>query len=155
MVTKEQPERKEVTILLVEDDPGHARLIEKNLRRANIINKVIIVEDGQAALDYLFAVKEKYAEENVLPLLILLDLNLPVLDGYQVLKRIKEDKRTQKIPVVVLTTTDDQREVARCYELGCNVYVTKPVDYERFSDAIQKLGLLLSIVTIPNRDAIL
>ena len=83
------------------------------------------------------------------PLLVLLDLNLPVLDGYQVLKRMKEDERTKRIPVIILTTTDDTREVSRCYELGCNVYITKPVDYERFSDAIRKIGLFLSVVTIP------
>ena len=84
------------------------------------------------------------------PLLVLLDLNLPVLDGYQVLQQMKADERTRRIPVIILTTTDDAREVARCYELGCNVYMTKPVDYERFSEAIRKLGLFLSVVTVPN-----
>ena len=151
MATEKQTDKKEVTILLVEDDPGHARLIEKNLRRASITNKIVNVTNGQAALDYL-AANEKLLAGAVLPMLVLLDLNIPVLDGYEVLRHMKADERTQKIPVVVLTTTDDPREVARCYELGCNVYVTKPVDYERFSEAIQKLGLLLSIVTIPERD---
>jgi CheY-like chemotaxis protein len=81
---------------------------------------------------------------------VLLDLNMPVLDGYQVLERMKADERTRRIPVVVLTTTDDPREVDRCYGLGCNVYVTKPVDYERFSEAVRKLGLFLSIVAFPD-----
>jgi CheY-like chemotaxis protein len=81
--------------------------------------------------------------------LVLLDLNLPVLDGYQVLERMKNDERTKHIPVIILTTTDDTREVARCYELGCNVYVTKPVDYEQFSEAIRKLGLFMAVLMIP------
>ena len=130
---------QEVAILLVEDDPGHARLIEKNLRRSNIRNDVVRVGDGQQALDYLFGEGEYVGKEHPSPLLVLLDLAMPVLDGYQVLERMKADERTKRIPVVILTTTDDAREVSRCYELGCNVYVTKPVDYERFCEAICKL----------------
>ncbi|MCP4537342.1 MAG: response regulator [Chloroflexi bacterium] len=134
---------EQVIILLVEDDPGHARLIEKNLHRSNITNQIVHVSDGQQAIDYLFS------DECPSSLLVLLDLNMPVLDGYQVLKRIKADKRTKRIPVIILTTTDDDREVSRCYSLGCNVYMTKPVSYQQFSDAISKLGLFLSVVTIP------
>ena len=140
---------QEVTILLVEDDKGHARLIEKNMRRSGVTNRMVIVSDGQQALDYLYG-EGPYAEaQPASPLLVLLDLNLPVMDGYQVLELMKADERTKRIPVVILTTTDDAREVSRCYDLGCNVYVTKPVDYEQFSEAIRKLGLLLSIVTVP------
>jgi CheY-like chemotaxis protein len=138
------PDIPKVTILLVEDDPGHARLIEKNLRRANITNDIIKVADGQQAVDYLFS------NGRAPSLLVLLDLNLPVLDGYQVLERMKNDERTKRIPVIILTTTDDTREVARCYELGCNVYVTKPVDYDQFSDAIRKLGLFMAVLMIPD-----
>ncbi len=141
---------QEVKILLVEDDPGHARLIEKNLRRSKINNKIAMVSDGQQALDYLFGQGEYAGSERPSPLLVLLDLNLPVLDGYQVLQHMKADEHTKHIPVVVLTTTDDAREVSRCYELGCNVYITKPVDYDQFSEAIHKLGLFLSVVTIPD-----
>ena len=140
----------EMTILLVEDDPGHARLIEKNLRRANLNNRIDHVTDGQKAVDYLFCEGEYANKEHPSPLLILLDLNMPVLDGYQVLERIKADERTKRIPVIILTTTDDAREVARCYELGCNVYMTKPVDYDQFSEAIRKLGLFLLVVLIPD-----
>ena len=136
-------EAEQVTILLVEDDPGHARLIEKNLRRSNIANQIVHASNGQQALDYLSG------EEHTSSLLVLLDLNMPVLDGYQVLERIKADERTKHIPVVILTTTDDAREVTRCYDLGCNVYITKPVSYQQFSEAIGKLGLFLSVVTIP------
>jgi CheY-like chemotaxis protein len=141
--------KQEVTILLVEDDPGHARLIEKNLRRSNITNEIITLTDGQQAIDYLFGEGRHMSAQHPSPMLVLLDLNLPVLDGYQVLRRMKGDERTKHIPVVVLTTTDDTREVARCYELGCNVYITKPVDYEQFSEAIGKLGLFLAVVTVP------
>ena len=141
--------RQEVTILLVEDDPGHARLIEKNLHRSNITNDILVLTDGQQAMDYLFSEGAYEGAKHPAQLLMLLDLNLPVLDGYQVLQRMKTDERTKHIPVVILTTTDDAREVARCYELGCNVYVTKPVDYEQFSEAICKLGLFLAVVTVP------
>jgi len=141
---------QDTTILLVEDDPGHARLIEKNLRRSNVMNGVIKASNGQQALDYLFSEGQYTGTERASPLLVLLDLNMPVLDGYQVLKRMKADERTKTIPVIILTTTDDTREVSRCYELGCSVYVTKPVDYEQFILAIRNLGLFLSIVTVPD-----
>jgi CheY-like chemotaxis protein len=140
-----------VVILLVEDDPGHAKLIEKNLRRSGLLNELIVVTDGSRALDFVFHQGEFAEYGNSRPLLILLDLNLPVLDGYQVLQRLKASDETKTIPIVILTTTDDPREVARCYELGCNVYVTKPVEYEQFSEAIRQLGLFLSVVTIAAR----
>jgi len=144
------PNSDEVSILIVEDDAGHARLIEKNLRRAKISNGITRVENGREALDFLFSEGAFAGQERPSPLLVLLDLNMPVMDGYQVLERMKADPRTQKIPVVVLTTTDDAREVTRCYELGCSVYITKPVEYETFCDAIQQLGLFMSIVTVPD-----
>jgi CheY-like chemotaxis protein len=140
----------EVAILLVEDDPGHARLIEKNLRRGNVTNRIDHVTDGQQAVDYLFCEGEYTDRNHSSPLLVLLDLNMPVLDGYQVLERMKSDERTKRIPAIILTTTDDAREVARCYELGCNVYITKPVDYDQFSEAMRKLGLFLLVVMIPD-----
>jgi CheY-like chemotaxis protein len=145
-------EKQHVTIFLVEDDPGHAVLIEKNLRRAGISNGIVAVDDGQKAVDYLLNKDGGEGSEHQEPLIILLDLNLPVLDGYQVLKIIKNDERTRKIPVIILTTTDNPAEVAKCYELGCNVYVTKPVEYEAFSRAIQNLGLLLSVITVPKKE---
>jgi CheY-like chemotaxis protein len=138
-----------VTILLVEDDAGHALLIEKNLRRAGIANSIIKLDDGQKAVDFLFRKGDFSGADHPTPLLILLDLNLPVLNGEQVLRIIKNDAHTKQIPVVVLTTTDNPDEVSRCYELGCNVYVTKPVEYDKFSDAIRMLGLFLAIVKVP------
>jgi CheY-like chemotaxis protein len=140
-----------VTILLVEDDAGHALLIEKNLRRAGITNNIIKLDDGQKAVDFLFKTGAYSGSDHPAPFLILLDLNLPVLNGDQVLKIIKNDERTKQIPVVVLTTTDNPHEVSRCYELGCNVYVTKPVEYDKFSDAIRMLGLFLAIVKVPEQ----
>ena len=140
-----------VTILVVEDDPGHARLIERNLRYSNIANTIVRLGDGQQALDYLFG-EGKYAGTNNSSVLVLLDLNLPVLDGFQVLERMRADDRTKHIPVIMVTSSDDTRDISRCYELGCNVFLTKPVvDYEEFSEAIRKLGLFLSVVTVPGR----
>jgi CheY-like chemotaxis protein len=135
---------QDITILLVEDDPGHTRLIE------NIKNEIHFATNGQEAVDYLFCEGEYEHSKPPSDLLVLLDLNLPVLDGYQVLKRMKIDERTKRIPVIILTTTDDPREVSRCYELGCNVYITKPVDYDQFSEAIRSLGLFLLVVMIPD-----
>lgn len=143
-------EKCEVTILLVEDDPGHAVLIEKNLRRFNLINATIRVEDGRKALDFIFSQGEYERLERPSSILVLLDLELPVVDGYQVLRRIKEDEKARKIPIIILTSTDSPAEVERCYELGCNVFITKPVDYQKFTEAIGNLGLFLSVITIPN-----
>ena len=142
---------KNMKILVIEDDPGHSRLIEKNLRRANVRNDIIKMEDGKKALDYLFSEGEYDGVENTENLLVLLDLNLPVIDGFQVLERMKSDDATKHIPVVILTTSDRPRDISRCYELGCTVYLTKPVVYGNFAEAIQKLGLFLSVVSVPER----
>ena len=140
---------EEVMILLAEDNPGHARLIEKNLIRCNITNQIVTVTDGQQALDYLFHQGEYANELTSLPLLVLLDLNMPGVDGYQVLEKMKSHPDTKSIPVIILTTTDDGHDVSRCYKLGCSVYISKPISYEKLADAIKRLGLFLSVVTIP------
>ncbi|HXN45492.1 MAG TPA: response regulator [Bryobacteraceae bacterium] len=137
-------EPQTLTLLVVEDDPGHARLIEKNLRRSSVSCEIVKLTDGQQILDYLLT-NGKAAESVV----VLLDLNMPGLSGYQVLQRLKAHERTRAIPVVILTTTDDSAEIKRCYDLGCNAYVTKPVDYEQFSEMIHRLGLFLTIVRTP------
>ncbi len=142
--------RHSVTILLVEDDKGHARLIEKNLKRAGINNPVIHLDDGQKAIDFLFRTGAYSDSLLPTPLLALMDLNMPVLDGHQVLKRMKENPSTHRIPVIVLTTTANANEVQLCYELGCNIFIKKPVEYDEFSEAIRKLGMFLDIVMIPN-----
>ncbi len=137
-----------VKIVMVEDDHGHAKLIEKNIRRANIANEILHFADGGSALDCLFS------EDGPCngPLLILLDLNLPDMSGTDILAKVKGDERLRRAPVVVLTTTDDKVEIQRCYDLGCNVYITKPVDYESFAGAIRQLGLFLSVMQSPDID---
>jgi len=136
------------TIVMIEDDEGHARLIEKNLRRSGISNTMVHLNDGDKAMQYFFAPEMAHIKHD--RVLILLDLNLPTIDGYEILARLKSEDRTHAIPTIILTTTDNPKEVDRCYELGCNVYITKPVEYDSFSDAIQKVGLMLSIVKIPH-----
>jgi CheY-like chemotaxis protein len=143
------PSPQPVTIVLVEDDPGHARLIEKNIRRSNITNEVVILSDGQKASDYLFREGEYADRVRPVPLLVLLDLNLPVIDGFQLLSCLKSNAQARKIPVIILTSSDEEREIAECYALGANVFITKPVDYEKFVQAIRNLGLFLAIVTLP------
>jgi CheY-like chemotaxis protein len=145
-------EQEAVLILLVEDDPGHARLIEKNLRRAGINNRILHLDNGRRGVEFLLKQGEFAGDREQAPLLVLLDMNMPELDGCQVLQRIKGEESTRKIPVVMLTTTDNPSEISRCYELGCNVYVTKPVEYDAFCEAIRKLGMFLSIVKLPERD---
>ena len=135
-----------VKIVMVEDDHGHAKLIEKNIRRANINNEIMHFDHGQPALDYLFSEEVRLNG----PMLILLDLNLPDMSGTEILAEVKKDERLKRAPVVVLTTTDDKTEIQRCYDLGCNVYITKPVDYESFAGAIRQLGLFLSVMQAPD-----
>jgi len=139
------PQQQPVTIVMVEDDYGHAKLIEKNIRRAGVCNEIRHFSDGTSALDHLFSM----SDPDPGPVLVLLDLNLPDMSGTDILARLKADESRRLTPVVVLTTTDDQREVQRCYDLGCNVYITKPVEYETFAQAIRQLGLFLSVMQVP------
>lgn len=138
-----------VTIIMIEDDEGHARLIEKNIRRAGVRNEIVSLSDGTSALKHLFGDDGSGAQHSGRALLILLDLNLPDMSGVDILKRLKENEHLKRSPVVVLTTTDDQHEIQRCYDLGCNVYITKPVDYDSFAHSIRQLGLFFSVIQIP------
>ena len=137
------------TIVMIEDDEGHARLIEKNIRRAGFINEIRHFLDGTSALDFLFDAPDGPANSG--PALVLLDLNLPDMSGIDILARSRPTRSCKRTPVVVLTTTDDKVEIQRCYDLGCNVYITKPVNYESFAQAIRQLGLFLSVIQVPDR----
>ncbi len=137
-----------VNIVMIEDDEGHARLIEKNIRRAGISNAIRHFVDGTSALKYLYEDESGPALNG--PALILLDLNLPDMSGTDILAKIKSEGALKRTPVVVLTTTDYKIEIQRCYDLGCNVYITKPVNYESFAEAIKQLGLFLSVIQVPD-----
>lgn len=140
-------------IVMAEDDDGHASLVQRNLKRAGIVNPILHVKDGQEALDYVFCREQHANRAPNGPILLLLDINMPRVDGIEVLRQIKANERSAKVPVIMLTTTDDPREVQRCYELGCSVYIVKPVSYDDFIEAIKRLGLFLSIVQVPREDS--
>jgi CheY-like chemotaxis protein len=141
-----------VTIIMIEDDEGHARLIEKNIRRAGVSNEIIPFTNGTAALSHLLGPDGSGEVSIGRQLLILLDLNLPDMGGVDILEKVKSNPHTKRAPVVVLTTTDDQREIQRCYDLGANVYITKPVDYDGFAQAIRQLGLFFAVMQVPEAD---
>jgi CheY-like chemotaxis protein len=141
-----------VSIIMIEDDEGHARLIEKNIRRAGVNNEIIPFADGTSALKHLLGEDGSGEASSGRQLLILLDLNLPDMTGIDILEKLKSNNHTKRSPIVVLTTTDDSREIQRCYDLGANVYITKPVNYEGFANAIRQLGLFFSVMQVPQAD---
>ena len=136
-------------ILIVDDDEGHAILIRENLEAAGLQNPIAHFKDGQAVLDF-FARRSPNDRESYL---VLLDIRMPKIDGIEVLRRLKADATLGRLPVIMLTTTDDSREVELCYALGCNVYIQKPVDYDRFADAIRRLGQFVPLLLIPEARA--
>jgi CheY-like chemotaxis protein len=143
---------QEVDILIAEDDEGHATLIKKNLARSGIINRILHFKDGQELLDFL----EENPEDSTGPhreagkgYLLLLDIRMPRVDGVSVLTKIKADEELRKIPVIMLTTSQNPEEVRRCHQLGCSNYIAKPVDYDDFVNAIKFLGLFLAVVQVP------
>ena len=140
---------KPVTIVMVEDDEGHARLIERNIRRAGVNNEIKAFSDGTSALEFLLGPDGSGEASRHRAMLVLLDLNLPDMTGIDILAKVKSNEHTRVAPVVVLTTTDDQREIQRCYDLGANVYITKPVNYEGFANAIRQLGLFFAVMQVP------
>lgn len=138
-----------VTIIMIEDDEGHARLIERNIRRSGVNNEIMPFTNGTEAVRYLLGADGTGLDHKGRALLILLDLNLPDMTGIDILRMVKENTFLKSTPVVILTTTDDSQEIKRCYELGCNVYITKPVNYESFANAIRQLGLFFSVIQVP------
>jgi CheY-like chemotaxis protein len=141
-----------VSIVMIEDDEGHARLIERNIRRAGVSNEITSFRNGTDGLNYLLGADGSGEESAQRSMLILLDLNLPDMTGVDILAKVKSNRHTRRSPVIILTTTDDEREIKRCYDLGANVYITKPVNYESFANAIQQLGLFLSVMQVPVTD---
>jgi two-component system response regulator len=142
----------EVEILLVEDNPNDVELTLRALKKHNITNKVHVVKDGAEALEYIFATGAYASRDiNCIPKVILLDLKLPKVDGLEVLRRIKSDERTKLIPVVVLTSSKEERDLVESYRLGANSYIAKPVDFESFVKAVSELGLYWLLLNQPPR----
>ena len=138
------------TILLVEDNPDDIELARRAFEKGRIANHMAVASDGQDALDYLF-VAGRYSDRDpsVMPDVVLLDLKLPKMDGIEVLRQIRANERTRNLPVVILTTSKEQRDVAGCYELGANSYVRKPVDFVQFVEAVRQLGLYWLVLNEP------
>ena len=142
----EDRERQPVTILIAEDDDGHAELIRERLADSGIGNPITRFANGQDLWNFLSRSGPEPHRAPNQAYLLLLDIRMPKMDGVEALRRIKQDPSLRSLPVIMLTTTNDPREVKECYELGCNSYVTKPVNYQRFSEALQRLGLFIMIV---------
>ena len=141
---------KSKTILLVEDNPSDIELTRRAFEKSRIANELVIAEDGQEALNYLFDVDPLTGSSmNELPALVLLDLKLPKVDGLQVLHRIRTDDHTSRLPVVILTTSNEEQDVAQSYDLGANSYIRKPVDFKQFSESVQHLGLYWLVMNEP------
>lgn len=136
-------------ILLVEDNPDDEALTLRAFKRSNIMNEVLVAHDGVEALDYLFA-QGAYADRdpNQQPQLVLLDLKLPRVDGLEVLRRLRADARTRLLPVVVLTSSDEERDIVESYNLGANSYIRKPVDFTQFTEAVRQLGLYWLVLNV-------
>jgi len=141
--------KDDVVIILGEDDEGHAALIRRNLERAGIRNSFLHFNDGELVLKFLHRDGESQRRRENTAYLLLLDIRMPKVDGVEVLRQIKQDPELRRMPVIMITTTDDPREVANCHHLGCNSYLTKPIDYDRFVESVRQLGLFLKVVEVP------
>ena len=139
-------------ILLVEDNPRDEALTLRALKKSNIINDVIVARDGVEALDYFFGTGARAGDPPTMPQLVLLDLKLPKVDGLEVLRKIRADERTKRLPVVIFTSSSEEEDMIKSYELGANSYVRKPVESERFAEATKQLGVywLLLNEAVPN-----
>lgn len=137
-------------ILLVEDTASDVGLTQRALRKHGICNPLVIAEDGQEALDYLFCTGAHEGRDNKeTPMLILLDLKLPRIDGFEVLRRIRADHRTRRIPVVILSASSEKQDIAAGYDLGTNSYICKPIDFHQFAEIIKQLGLYWFVTNEP------
>jgi len=139
---------KDLTILIAEDDDGHAELIMAGLKESGICNHMIRFIDGKQTWDFISGEGKDMVLDKKKSYLLLLDINMPKMDGIEVLERIKANDDLKSLPVLMLTTTDDPREVEKCYALGCNIYVTKPVDFFKFAETLKRLGLFIQVVKV-------
>jgi CheY-like chemotaxis protein len=144
----DSPKTGNVTLLVAEDDDGHAELIRELLEEVGLCNPILRFRDGQEVLDFL-AGDPRPKLQNGMRYLMLLDIRMPRVNGVEVLRRMKGDPRLKDIPVIMLTTSDSPREVQECYHLGCNCYITKPVQFGKFAEVLRQLGLFLMIVHVP------
>ena len=146
---------KSKVILLIEDNPSDIGLTRRAFARSHIANELIVVQDGQDALDYLFSSEKDSGQSgNELPALILLDLKLPRISGLEILRRIRENEKTSRLPVVILTTSTEQQDLTQSYDLGANSYIRKPVDFKQFVQAVEHLGLYWLVLneSAPSKD---
>jgi len=139
---------KEMTILIAEDDDGHAELIKEGLENSGICNPIIRFSNGEEVWNFLSQTQSRKHRNPDSNYLLLLDINMPKMDGVEVLRRMKTDDDLKNIPILMLTTTDDPREVEMCYKIGCNLYITKPIDFLKFSETLNRLGLFIQIVRL-------
>ena len=145
--------RPDVSLLIADDDGGHVQLIMKNLRRSGITNTIIQFKDGQEVLDFLFDHSLRTPpHKDPASYLLLLDIRMPKVDGVEVLRRLKQDREFKKIPIIMLSTTDDPRDIEQCYYWGCSSYIIKPIKYDHFVEAIQELALFLKVIEVPYID---
>lgn len=142
-------DKRAPVILIVDDDEGHAVLVRDSLQEAGLTNRIEHFADGQAVLDFFFHQGKGPGMEEGQAYLLLLDIRMPKVDGVEVLRRLKADKDLRKLPIIMLTTTEDPREVARCHDLGCNVYLQKPIDYGKFAEAMRRLGMFITLLLVP------
>jgi len=136
---------KEIVILIAEDDDGHAELIQSGLVESGVYNEIIRFTNGEDIWNFLYTSKNMKVKDHYL---LLLDIHMPQMDGIEVLRLIKSDNKLKEMPVIMLTTTDDPGEVEKCYQFGCNIYITKPVDFVKFTETLNHLGLFLQIVKV-------
>ncbi|MDH4179853.1 MAG: response regulator [Armatimonadota bacterium] len=140
----------EGTILLVEDNPDDVLLTLRALRKHNMVNEVVVARDGKEALDYLYGGESSAGRDtSTMPVLVLLDLKLPRVNGLEVLRHIRTHPQTKLLPVVVLTTSDEEQDLVDCYTVGCNSYVRKPVEFAEFVEAVRQLGLYWLVLNAP------
>ena len=141
---------KELIVLIAEDDDGHAELIKEGLINSGICNEIKRFVNGLEVWEFLSGSSNTEIRDKQKSYLLLLDINMPKMDGTEVLKRIKSDESCKDIPVIMLTTTDDPREVETCYKLGCNMYITKPVKFDKFAETLNRMGLFIQVVKVIN-----